>query len=1049
VEFGLLGPLRVTSHGRAVGIRAGGQRTLLAVLLLRANRPVPAEDLIDRLWERMPPPKAKAALHAQVARLRQALGQPDLIRTESGGYRIRVAADELDLTRFDDLSRRAGESTDPAEQADLLRAALALWRGPALVDVVCESLHREVVPALSESHSQALQRRIDADLRLGRHAEVIAELRTLTVEQPLRERFWAQLMVALYRSGQQGEALAAYRTVRRILVDVLGVEPGAELRRLERGVLSGDPQWGQPEPAAPAAATAAWTPQHQLPREVTGMVGRDDLVHDLVGRLTAVGGVPVVAIHGSAGVGKSTLALRVAHLVTAEFPDGQWFVRLDGADRGGRAPVDILGELLLAAGMPEPMIPRGQSARASTLRARLAGRRVLLLLDDAAGPEQVEDLMPGTQGSAVLITSRRELSGLAVRHGSYGLPLPVLSAEAGAALLGDVLGPQRAAAEPGPLAELVELCARLPLALRIAAANLSRYPQRSIDGYVALLRDGDRLSRLAVPGDPQAAVRAAFDLSYRGFDPVAARAFRLLGLIAGPELTVEAMAVLLGGAEPEAERLLETLATASLITRGDPGRYQFHDLLRLYALERAHAEDGPERTAQDRRRLVTYQLGRIDRAIGLLYPVIVRLDRPAGPPDRAGDGFADQRAALAWLDRERVNLVAAARQAAIDGPAELTWHLADALRAYLSARFHNDDWENLARAGLAAAETAGDLAARTAMHHSLGVLHSNKAEYAQAQANYQRAIELREAAGTPAANGPTYNNLGVVYTSRGMNDEAIQSFRRGIALDEARGFHTGQAHKLSNLATVLYYTGDLTGALEHLRRSETIRDAAGLAQTPHLYFTRGQCLHRLGDTATAAAELAQALSMARQIGEDMSAAYALYATSDLLGDLGDLDGAAEHAAAALDLARTLHSPATEMDALTVSGMAQRRLGDRRQAIALHTRALELAQRTGELRGGVFTRIGLATALLDLRHRDPAAHHLQAALATARRCRYRLFEAQALAVLARLHREAGATADAAAAVQQASAIHRVPPGPDGAGRPPGLTPRRGVTAVKAV
>jgi DNA-binding SARP family transcriptional activator len=342
VEFGLLGPLRVISHGRAVSIRAGGQRTLLAVLLLRANRVVPAGDLVDRLWERMPPSKAKAALHAQVARLRQALGEPDLIRTEAGGYRIRVAADELDLTRFEDLMRQAGASTDPVQEAGLLRAALDLWRGPALADVVSESLHREVVPALSESHSQALERRIDADLRLGRHAQVIPELRTLTVEQPLRERFWALLMVALYRSGQQSEALAAYRTVRRILVDVLGVEPGPDLRQLERGVLSGDPQLRQPVPAPPAGrpapAAEAWTPQHQLPRQVTGIVGRDDLVHDLIRRLTAAGGVPVVAIHGSAGVGKSTLALCVAHLVLADFPDAQWFVRLDGGDRGGRAP---------------------------------------------------------------------------------------------------------------------------------------------------------------------------------------------------------------------------------------------------------------------------------------------------------------------------------------------------------------------------------------------------------------------------------------------------------------------------------------------------------------------------------------------------------------------------------------------------------------------------------------------------------------------------------------------------------------------------------------
>jgi DNA-binding SARP family transcriptional activator/Tfp pilus assembly protein PilF len=1019
VEFGLLGPLRVVSGGRELWIRPGGQRTLLAALLLKANRIVSVDELVGRLWDTVPPPKPKAALHAQVARLRRALGTPDPIQTVPGGYRISIQPGQLDLERFDILVRRASEAEDPAEQSRQLSEALALWRGPALADVVCESLHRDVVPALTEGRAQALERRIDADLRIGRHAELISELRTLTGEYPLRERCWGLLMVALYRSGRQAEALEAYRTIRRLLVDVLGVEPGSELRQLERGVLTDDPELQQPALTAPRTLVENWIPQYQLPREAAGVVGRDHLVDELIGRLTGPGPVPVVAIHGGAGVGKSTLAVRVAHRVRTSFPDGQWFVRLDGAERGSRAPVDVLGELLLVAGMPGTMIPRNVSARASALRARLAGRRVLFLLDDAADAAQVEHLLPGTDGSGVLITSRSDLRGLAVRHGSHNVALPVLSAAAGVSLLTGTLGRARTEAEPEAVAGLVELCARLPLALRIAAANLGLHPGRSIGSYVTQLRAGDRLSRLEVPGDPGAAVRAAFDLSYRALDPTAARTFRLLGLIPGPDFTAEATAVLLEHSESEAEGLLETLAATSLIQHYSPGRYQFHDLLRLYAAERAHAAEGPTEGAEAIRRLVTYQLGRIDSAVAILYPVVGRLARPCGPEP----GFADHGQALAWLDAERVNLVASARHVATHGPAELTWHLADALRGYFVARRHNDDWENLTTTGLAAADAAGDLDARAAMHNSLGVLHGNRAEYPQAHAHYEQVIALRHAAGMADANAPTYNNLGVLYTSRGMNDEAIKCFRQGIALDRARGFSSGQANKLSNLATVLYYTGDLAAAVEHLRESAAIRDAAGLKQTPHLHFTLGQCLHRLGKTDTAATELARALTVSRQIGEDLAAAYALYGLSELLCDLDDIDGAADHAAAALAIAREIRSPAAEIDALTVSGVAQRRRGDHLQAIALHTRALDLARTTDELRAGVTTQIGLAAALGEHGHHAPALNHAHAALTMARRFRYRVWAAQALAVLVRLHGATGAMAEAATAAQQATLLHR--------------------------
>ncbi len=1017
MEFGLLGPLRVRSSGQDVTISPGRQRTILAVLALKANSVVSADELVERLWDSAPPAKAKAAMHVQMARLRRALGSPDPIRTVPGGYCLATVPGEVDVQRFESLVRDAAGATDPAVRSRYLAEALALWRGPALVDVPGDTLHRDVVPALTESRVQAVEQRIDADLSLGRHAALIAELRTLTGEHPLRERFWAQLMIALYRSEQQAEALSTYQTVRHLLIDVLGVEPGPELRRLEREVLAGVPELLQSPPAVPLDS---WEPQYQLPREVTGVVGRKIFVDDLADRLMGEGSVPVVAIHGGAGVGKSTLAVQVAHRTRRSFPDGQWYVQLAGAERGGRAPVDVLGELLLASGASGTAIPRGVAARAAMLRARLAGRRVLLVLDDAAGPEHVEDLIPGTEGSAVLTTSRRDLRGLSVRHGTYGLELPVLTAEAGAALLTAALGADRTAAEPDAVTELVELCARLPLALRIAAANLGLHPDRSIAGYVRELRSGDRLSRLQVAGD--AAVRAAFDVSYRGLDPVAARTFRLLGLIPGPDFTAETASVLLDapGAEAEAERQLEVLAATSLIQHYRPGRYQFHDLLRLYAAEQANAVEGPAAGAAAVHRLVAHQVARIDRAAAVLYPVVRRLTRPATDvPD-----FTDHGEALAWLDAERVSLVAAARHVAIHGPTEQTWHLADALRGYFAARRHNDDWETLASTGLAAAEASGSVDVQAAMHLSLGVLHSYRADYAPAEAHYQRAIALRQAAGKDDENGPVYNNLGVLYTSHALYADAVEAFRHASALDRNLRSPAGRANRLSNLATVLFYQGDLAAAVEQLRETERIRAAAGLLPTPHTTFTLGQCLHRLGDTSAAAMELERSLTISHEIGEDLSAAYAHYALADLCCDLDDLDQAADHAAAALALAREIRSPAAEIDALNVSGTAQRRRGDHLQAIALHTHALDLSRQTGERRAGVIAQVGLATALYESGQTAAALNQVNAALDTARRYGLRIAEAAALALLCQLHRAAGDRQAAASVAQQAAELHRL-------------------------
>jgi DNA-binding SARP family transcriptional activator len=609
MEFCLIGPLTVRCDGAAVPVAPGKQRAVLAALLLDAGRVVPVDELAEALWGPEPPASARVTVQNYVMRLRKALGDAgrDLITTQPGGYLISVPPPgEVDVARFAALvcaARSAARAGAWDAAAAGSRAALALWRGEPLSDVGSEALARREVPRLAELRLQALEARIEADLQAGRQAEAIAEAQALAAEHPLRERLHALLMLALHRDGRSGEALAAYQQARRVLVAELGAEPGTGLRKLHQQILAADPLLAGSRPGRRAAGAPESGPRpegagtgpggvgaggvgpggvrpgaggagpvvpRQLPGAVPQFAGRAAELAALTALLDRAGGragetMVISAISGTAGVGKTALAVRWAHQVADRFPDGQLYVNLRGYDPDQPvSAADALAGFLSALGVAGPDIPAGADERAGRYRSLLAGRRMLVVLDNAREVEQVRLLLPGASDCVVVVTSRDSLAGLVARHGASRLELGLLPIDDAVALLRALIG-GRADADPCAAAALAARCARLPLALRVAAELTAALPGSSLGELVCELAGQQRLDLLDAGGDPRTAVRAVFSWSCRYLDADAARAFRLLGLHPGPDFDLYAAAAMIAANAETAARLLGQLARAHLI----------------------------------------------------------------------------------------------------------------------------------------------------------------------------------------------------------------------------------------------------------------------------------------------------------------------------------------------------------------------------------------------------------------------------------------------------------------------------------------------------
>jgi DNA-binding SARP family transcriptional activator len=905
IEFGLLGPLFVCCDGADVPVPRGKQRALLSVLLLNAGHVVPVSRLAEVLWGAEPPPSAEVSIQNYVKRLRQVLGAAgrERIRTRRPGYLMLVAEDELDVCRFEALlqaarsSARDGSWNESARQA---RAALALWRGEPLADARSDALAVGEVPRLAELRTQAVETRLEADLHLGRHAEVIAELKRLTAAHPLREHLHSLLMLALYRDGRQGEALEAHQHARDIVIAELGIEPGAELRDLHQRILCADPALADPVTARPTAAESRRVAPRELPPAVPGFTGRTAELAALTQVLdhtdaAAPGTVGICAISGTAGVGKTALALYWAHQVADRFPDGHLHVNLRGFAPTGdpvTAAKAIRG-FLDAMGIPPERIPPAPQAQAGLYRRLLADRKMLIVADNARDEEHVRPLLPASQASLVIVTSRNQLSGLAAADGARLLNLDVLARGEAVQLLSARLGAGRAAAEPGALDQIAALCAHLPLALAVTAARAASRPRFPLTELAAELINTASCLDVLDTGDPAVSVAAVFSLSYRQLSPAAARLFRLLGLHPGPDISIPAAASLAGTDRAEADRLLRDLARDCLITEHAPGRYAFHDLLRVYAASQARdCDTQPQRDAAITRVLDHY-LHTASHSATLLYPSSEQLALAPPSPGTCPERPASHLQALAWFEAEHHVLLAAATLAAGSGAGAHAWQLPCALAPYLHRRGYPHEQATLTGSGLTAATHGDDPLGQAMTLRYLGNACISTGSYDQARAHLEHCLELYQRLDDRMGQAAALRSLAALADAQGRYADTLGHSEEALRLLQVTGHQVAEAEMLNNVGWCHALLGDYRQAREFCEQSLALIAKLGACDFEHVVWdTLGYTELHLGNHARAAAHFEFALRLCQDYGYR-------FAEAQILSHIGD----ARHAADELPQAR--------------------------------------------------------------------------------------------------------------------------------------------------
>ncbi|MEU6074697.1 BTAD domain-containing putative transcriptional regulator [Micromonospora sp. NPDC047074] len=897
MRFQVLGPFRVQLDRGEIPLAASREQRILAALLLDANRVVPVSRLVEAIWDEHPPTSSVKVVRNCVSMLRRRLVTAGEIVTESGGYLLRVPYDDLDLRVFADRAQQGRRLAAAGELADAvvhLREALALWRGPAFTGVTGR-LIEAAAAQLDDQRRSVQEERLAHELTLGGGAELVDEIADLVAAEPLRERAHGQLMLALYRAGRRTEALQAYQRVRRLLVGELGIEPGQELAELHRAILEADPRLAPvtmptaipgPESARPVTPTPTRPVPAQLPASPPAFTGRTAELDELCGLLDAAaraGTAMVAVVSGTAGVGKTALAVHFARLVVDRFPDGQLHVDLRGFHPTGPPldPGEAVRGFLAAFGVPAQQLPEGLAAQSAMLRTLLAERRVLLVLDNARDSEHVRPLLPGGPGCLTLITSRSRLSGLVATEGAHPVSLGPLPLGDAHRMLVRRLGAARLTAEPAAVTTIAARSAGLPLALAIVASRMVGHPHFPLRAIAEELE----LAHGSLEGftgvDAETDVRSVFSWSYRALSGPAARLFRLLSMHPGPDLGAVAAASLAGVPPSRVRPLLAELAHAHMVTEHTPGRYAMHDLLRAYAVERTDIEDdGAERLAVTHR-MFDHYLGGAHLADLRLHPHRDPIRLPAAVPGVTVAVVGDREAALAWFSQEHPVLLNLLRRAGSDGHDVHAWQLGWAMTTYLDRRGHWHDQAIVQQLALEAARRVRDRDGQARAHRNISIAHLRRGRHGEASDHLWHAVRLYRGLGDQVGQARTLLNLGTVAEHRGQPRLALRYAEQSLRLFRAAGHPSGQANALNNAGWYHLQLGDHELAPHHCQRALALHQEAGDRYwQAHTWDSLGCAHHHLGRYPEATECYRQALSLWREVGER-------YYESATLTHLGD------------------------------------------------------------------------------------------------------------------------------------------------------------------
>ncbi|MER5998119.1 BTAD domain-containing putative transcriptional regulator [Nonomuraea angiospora] len=972
LRFAVLGPVRAWRDGQELDLGTPLQRSILGMLLLREGHAVTPNEMIDAVWGEDAPPRALGALRTYVSRLRTVLepdrparSRPELLTSIGRGYALRLPDGSLDLVRFErgvQDSESARKSGRLREAAEGLREALSLFEGEPLAGTVGPySEHQR--DRLVERRISVVETLMDVDLELGDHAKVVSELIALTADHPLREKLRAQLMLAYYRCGRQGDALNVFTETREALVEELGIEPGPELAALHQRILAADPTLAAAEVPAedpveePEQRQAPQLPRPaQLPAAVNDFTGRKEVAVRLRTLLSAQSsaqssaeGVPVIAVSGIGGVGKTALAVHVAHLAEDLFPDGQLYADLRGYTDEATVPESALGGFLRALGIPPDIVPDGLPERAALYRSILADRRILVLLDNARDAEQVSQLLPGSPGCAAIVTSRGKLADL---PSARLIDLDVMEPGEALSLFASVAGAERVSAEHGAAMDVVAACGFLPLAVRIVAARLAARPSWTVASLVPRLADEQRrLDELRVGN---LAVEATFALGYGQLAPVQARAFRLLSLSKGPDISTGAAAAVLSVSQFEAESVLESLVDASLLEAPAPGRYRFHDLLKLFARRQLDKTEPPEAKARALHRLLGFYLASAQSAHSLAYegsmiPAnIVTISE--------GLSFTSVDEAVAWLIAEGDSLFAAINQAAASAVAgEQLLPAGDllvAMEPLLEAGTHTREFAQGTRAVLSAAQRLGDQGSELRSRYVLGRVLFADNQLKAAEGHFRVVHELSTARGEKIVTGEVLNALAVVVGRQRRHIEALELFDAAMRFYRANDVPAGEALVLSYSARDHLGLGRPADAIAAAEKGLALFTEIGSgAGTARARYHLGIVLSRVGRLTEAVHHHAECLAFFRASKQRVWEQRVCSRLAETFIAAGRHPEAVRHAEQALVVSREIGHPYGEALSLTVLGKALRGLGSTTRSLECLRQAFEIFSRLGAPEAG--------------------------------------------------------------------------------------------------